>query len=500
MAGLPVVWGPVTPCGPGIEGQPVWDGTRGVTTGARLVVSVVARGTQRGGGAVIADSPPEEALFGLWLRRRRRVLDLTQKALARRVGCSPSTIRKLEADLRHPSRPVARALAEALGVAEREHDAFIRFARGGWADRPPSNAGPDFERPWIVGGRVPSSAATSGEPPQVASEPAPATDADDAGRGIPDAPHVVAREGELAWLGRELEQALAGDGRTALVAGEAGQGKTALTLAFAARAQTAHPELLVAIGTCNAYTGRGDPFLPFRQILAQLTGNVPAGRHLDAFQRERAARLSRAAPLAVRALAERGPHLLDRLVPGAALRGRLHQTASDPISIAAAGGPVFGPAAVHRNASEEQQALRAEAAEALTALADDVPLLLVLDDLHWVDDSSAELLVHLSAVAAGHRLLVLGAYRPAGLAAHTGEGHLPHPLVELARRHATSLDLAESDGRAFVDAWLDRQENVLDSDFRASLWRQTGGHPLFTIELLRAMQEGGDLIEDDDGR
>jgi hypothetical protein len=52
-------------------------------------------------GAWTVDSPQDEALFGRWLRKRRKALDLTQKLLARRVGCSPSTIRKLEADVRH---------------------------------------------------------------------------------------------------------------------------------------------------------------------------------------------------------------------------------------------------------------------------------------------------------------------------------------------------------------------------------------------------------------
>ncbi|MEJ2359116.1 MAG: helix-turn-helix domain-containing protein, partial [Deinococcales bacterium] len=238
------------------------------------------------------DSPQDEALFGRWLRKRRKALDLTQKLLARRVGCSPSTIRKLEADVRHPSRPMASALAGVLGVPEAERDAFIAFARGGWADRPPARAGLDFERPWLDGGRgvglQPDASPPLGAAADLSQGP---------GRDAPQhhaplhhapqvhaltAPHVLARERELAWLDRELEQALAGHGRTALIAGQAGQGKTALMTAFAARAQAAHPELLVAVGSCNAYTGRGDPFLPVREIRAQLAGDVPTSRHLDA--------------------------------------------------------------------------------------------------------------------------------------------------------------------------------------------------------------------------
>jgi predicted ATPase len=74
----------------------------------------------------------------------------------------------------------------------------------------------------------------------------------------------VAREGELARLNEFLDKALAGHGQVCFVTGEAGAGKTALLTAFARRVQAQHADLLVAIGVCNAQTGIGDPYLPFR--------------------------------------------------------------------------------------------------------------------------------------------------------------------------------------------------------------------------------------------
>src|SRR5262245_15041281 len=59
------------------------------------------------GGAMESDTS-----FGLWLRRRRKALDLTQDALAARVGCSVATIRKIEADERRPSHQIAEILAQ----------------------------------------------------------------------------------------------------------------------------------------------------------------------------------------------------------------------------------------------------------------------------------------------------------------------------------------------------------------------------------------------------
>jgi len=71
-----------------------------------------------------------EQTFGDWLRKRRRVLDLTQEELAGQVGCSAITLRKLEAESRRPSKQIAERLADVLKVPAHERAAFLRFARG----------------------------------------------------------------------------------------------------------------------------------------------------------------------------------------------------------------------------------------------------------------------------------------------------------------------------------------------------------------------------------
>ncbi len=53
---------------------------------------------------------PERA-FGAWLKQRRRLLDLTQEALAAQIGCSVEAIRKLEGGSRRPSRQIVQRLA-----------------------------------------------------------------------------------------------------------------------------------------------------------------------------------------------------------------------------------------------------------------------------------------------------------------------------------------------------------------------------------------------------
>jgi len=72
----------------------------------------------------------DDLSFGIWLKRRRRGLGLTQNELAHRAGYSGETIRKVEADALRPSRQMAEKLADHLAIAPDERAAFIRFARG----------------------------------------------------------------------------------------------------------------------------------------------------------------------------------------------------------------------------------------------------------------------------------------------------------------------------------------------------------------------------------
>jgi len=67
--------------------------------------------------------------FGYWLRRRRKALDLTQDDLAQQVACSVETIKKIESDLRRPSRQMAERLADCLAIAPDERAAFLKAAR-----------------------------------------------------------------------------------------------------------------------------------------------------------------------------------------------------------------------------------------------------------------------------------------------------------------------------------------------------------------------------------
>src|SRR3954447_98486 len=68
--------------------------------------------------------------FGLWLRQRRKVLDLTREDLANQVGCAVVTLKKIENVGQRPSKQMAERLAKALALSPSEQDAFVAFARG----------------------------------------------------------------------------------------------------------------------------------------------------------------------------------------------------------------------------------------------------------------------------------------------------------------------------------------------------------------------------------
>jgi transcriptional regulator with XRE-family HTH domain len=75
--------------------------------------------------------------FGVWLKRRRKALDLTQDTLAQLVGCAVVTIRKLEAEVQPPSRQLAERLAKHLAIPVEQRATFIQFARLGLDAAPP---------------------------------------------------------------------------------------------------------------------------------------------------------------------------------------------------------------------------------------------------------------------------------------------------------------------------------------------------------------------------
>ena len=325
------------------------------------------------------------------------------------------------------------------------------------------------------------------------------------------APGFVARQTELAKLRSLLDQALAGRGGVALIAGEAGSGKTALMDEIARQAGQARSNLIALRGRCGAHAGAGDPFLPFLEILQTLAGDVESKRAGGTLSPEQAQRIWEALPTVGAALVGNGPDLIDRFVPGEALLRRLESFSTHTGVTRWQRRLRELLASAKEGVAAQQTDLFTQLTQVLHTLSLRIPLLLAIDDLQWADSGSAALLFHLGRHLAGSRIMILCAYRPQALAgddesqaAVSGIGlarGVGAVLQELAREWGDiQIDLDQADGRAFVEAFVDSEPNCLDADFRQKLYNHTGGNPLFTVELLRSFERQGMLVRDETER
>ncbi len=280
-------------------------------------------------------------------------------------------------------------------------------------------------------------------------------------------------------------------------------GKTAHLFNFAQQAQQVNENLLALSGACSAYKGIGDPYLPFLEIAHMLSGDVAAQWSAGAVSSDHASRLWAALPDVAAALTQHGPALIDRFVPGGPFLERAGARAlAEPPGrsgwlerlVQLVDPPPDAPAPVRQSDLFEQYT------RFLKTVARRHPLLLLLDDLQWIDPGSLSLLFHLGRRLSGSRILIVGALRP-GDVLHTpvDKRHALQPIYhELQRLFGEApIDLDMTAKRPFLDALLDSEANQLDETFRNMLLRQTNANPLFTIELLRGLQARGDLVQDD---
>ncbi|HJS29753.1 MAG TPA: tetratricopeptide repeat protein, partial [Anaerolineales bacterium] len=375
----------------------------------------------------------------------------------------------------------------------------------------------DFDRPESISqlsisglrSEFPALKGEQSSPPQVwQQEAAPALPGFLAEGAEPEAadpaPRVsfVARETELEKLQGLLQQVLEGQGTAAFVTGGPGRGKTALMAEFTRREMLEHPDLLVISGSCSAYTGIGDPYLPFRDALGMLSGDVEERWRTGSISREHAIRLWQALPLVLDAVLDSGLNLLNSLIPGSTLRRNAARMPSEHNALR------LRLEEWNQNPGMdelEQSHLFQQVVNVLAKVGDAYPIVLLLDDLQWSDDASISLLFHLGRRLKGIRILVVGAYRPVDIA--IGRGSERHPLemvlAEFKRDFGDvwiDLELpAEEIGKRFVELLLDTEPNHLEESFRDALFAHTGGHPLFTIETLRTLQARGALVKGRDG-
>jgi len=324
----------------------------------------------------------------------------------------------------------------------------------------------------------------------------------------------VGRERQLSRLDRFLEDALAGKGSVCFITGEAGSGKTELFKEFFAQSQGKYADLVVAVGRCNSQTGEGEAYLPFKEILRLLTGDVERELSGQAISPENANRLKKLFSNTGEAVVWFGPNLVDIFVPGSQLMTKAGIYVAKKVGWAKNLEKLIEKrkGAEYRPPQLTQASLYNEYAQVLFKLAEKNPLALVIDDLQWVDLSSLELLFHLGRKVAGNRILILGIYRPSDIAmGRKGERHPLEPILhELGRTWGeihVNLDLSlekkeeRTEAEDFVRDYVNEKysPNTFNEGFIKLITRQTEGLALFIVELLMDLKEKGLIRRDEEG-
>ena len=314
----------------------------------------------------------------------------------------------------------------------------------------------------------------------------------------------VARDAELEKLERFLDCALSGKGQLAFITGESGTGKTALIQTFSRHAQELHNNLLVVSGKCNAHTGFGDPYFPFIELLNLLTGDVESKYRAGVISREYAMRLWNVLPISVKAILEKGTDLINIFARGNPLVSRAQDFCTEQTDwLLQLKKLVEHKASLPADLTLQQINIFEQYTEVIQAIAREKPILILLDDLQWIDAGSANLLFHISRQIKDNPIFIAGTFRAAEITAdRDGKRHpVEQVFNELKRDYGEiEINLDKPEGRKFIDAYLDIEPNNLGNEFRESLFNQTKGHPLFTAELFQAMKEQEMLLKDQSGR
>ncbi|HSV81715.1 MAG TPA: AAA family ATPase [Ramlibacter sp.] len=253
---------------------------------------------------------------------------------------------------------------------------------------------------------------------------------------------MIGRETPLGLLSRALMRAQEGRCQLVLVAGEPGIGKSALIERFLSAQRV--PQ---AIGQCVEQYGVGEPYMPVLEALNGLARGEGGGAVL--------ALLRQAAPTW---LVQLPWYLTD------ADRQQLQREV----------------------AGATQQRMLRELGEWLDRHTAGTPLVLVLEDLHWADEATIQLIGYLARRRGASRLLLLGSFRPAEVIASD------HPLKALRQelrlhQQCEELDLEAFSEREVAEYLRLRTGGEVAESFVRLLHRHTEGLPLFVVNLAEAM-------------
>lgn len=266
----------------------------------------------------------------------------------------------------------------------------------------------------------------------------------------------VGREAERKQIAGAFEAALACRGSVVLIGGGAGVGKTRLAIESARQAASANAVVLV--GRCYE-TREPHPYIPFVEIIETACNQAPSN---EAFRA---------------ALGNNAPELA-QLVPG--LR-RIFPDIPAPLELP--------PQQAQRYLFDSLQQFLERSAQAR-------PVFLILDDLHWADEATLALLIHLARRIGQVAAVIVGTFRdtPAELSPS-----LVKALEDLIREGMRPLRLQGLPQPAVAEMIGALCGSQPPAELTEAVYDETGGNPFFVEELLKHLIEENRLL-DPEGR
>ncbi|HEX6973172.1 MAG TPA: protein kinase, partial [Vicinamibacterales bacterium] len=269
---------------------------------------------------------------------------------------------------------------------------------------------------------------------------------------------TVGRDDQRAQLLRGYARVKAGRGTIVGVSGEPGIGKTSLVEDFLSdlAAKNEHPT--IARGRCSESLAGSEAFLPVLEVLDSLLHRSD------------------------------GPSL-SSVIKLVAPTWYV-QVATDSTDTTSLGE------LRDRAPAGSQERMKRELGALLQEISRNRPLVLFIDDLHWADVSTIDMLNYLAARLSDMRLMIVTSYRPSDMAI------AKHPFLAVrnelqARGVFEELELRFLDTRD-VERYLSLQfpGHAFPPDFAEAIHTKTEGSPLFMADLVRYLHDTGGIVED----
>jgi DNA-binding winged helix-turn-helix (wHTH) protein/tetratricopeptide (TPR) repeat protein len=266
---------------------------------------------------------------------------------------------------------------------------------------------------------------------------------------------IVGRENDLDQLRTHLQRASRGTRQIVFVTGEPGIGKTTVIDSFSSFLARGH-EARIGRGQCIEQYGAGEPYMPVLEALTRLCKEAGGDHVVEVLNRVAPSWLAQMPAL----LSQPEREHLERITQGVT-----------------------------------QPRMLREMAEGLEVIAAQIPLVLLIEDLHWSDPSTLDLIGTVARRREPARLMIVGTYRPVEMLA--GE-HPLRAMKEELELHQQAVELRlPLLSKADVAGYLAQRFSDGTEKIASAVYARSEGNPLFMVNVIDYLVEQGSFADAD---